>query len=530
MQQRNREIITLVLVIAVIITAGLNSRVFFKRFDMTEDRVHTISDASRRLFEEIPHDIIITYYISEKLEELSPYPRMVKDLLDEYANLSRGKIDVRIIDPIKSDLEERVKTLGLIPQQVEVVEEQERATTTLYSGVVVEYLDRREVLPFVAGVESLEYELTSAIQDLIYDEEHTLGVLIGDEARDLDRDYTLFDQYVSRNYTIQEIEQGEPIPPSLPVLFVIGQKSISFDDVLMLDEYLMQGGRIAFCVDPVSVDVYGSLEVEPAGDAPLFTWLSHYGLVLKEQLVLDTFNKQFRIPSRSQGGRGWEVVGEYPHWVSILQGNTSRENPITAHFGGLDLLWPSPIVLHRKQGLTYHKLLSSSSQAWLMQSRFITDPYKTDLFTRSREETRGSYALGVIVEGTFPSFFHDSGDDLLRMRNDEYFEQYPAQQEDGKMIVIGDSDWTSDLIHYSNSMYNLLFLENVADWLSEESDLLDIKNRTLRDVRLNKIENEAARKRVYTIIVIINVVIIPLCVALFGLLRYRKRISAGRRS
>ncbi|MFP4563816.1 MAG: Gldg family protein, partial [Spirochaetia bacterium] len=139
-RQRRKQIITSFLVLAIIVFAGLNSVRFFKRIDLTENRVYTISRVSRELFKEIPEIVHITYYRSDKLDDLSPIPRLVEDLLQEYTAHSRGRISMEVVDPAATGQEQSVEMMGLIPQQVEVVERNERSVARIYSGIVVRYL------------------------------------------------------------------------------------------------------------------------------------------------------------------------------------------------------------------------------------------------------------------------------------------------------------------------------------------------------------------------------------------------------
>ncbi|MFW5769569.1 MAG: hypothetical protein ACOCYA_05900, partial [Spirochaetota bacterium] len=76
---------------------------------------------------------------------------------------------------------------------------------------------------------------------------------------------------------------------------------------------------------------------------------------------------------------------------------------------------------------------------------------------------------------------------------------------------------------YSNSPYNVDFVENAVEWLSNDEELTEIKTRSVRDLRLNAIQDPAGARRVYFLAVIINLVIIPLAVILFGVRRFLKR-------
>jgi ABC-type uncharacterized transport system involved in gliding motility auxiliary subunit len=69
----------------------------------------------------------------------------------------------------------------------------------------------------------------------------------------------------------------------------------------------------------------------------------------------------------------------------------------------------------------------------------------------------------------------------------------------------------------------MTFLENVAEWLSNEDDLLEIKTRATRDLRLNAIPDPGVKASVATFAEVFNVVVVPIVVIAFGVIRYLRR-------
>ncbi len=94
---------------------------------------------------------------------------------------------------------------------------------------------------------------------------------------------------------------------------------------------------------------------------------------------------------------------------------------------------------------------------------------------------------------------------------------------ENRMIVIGDSDFASDIIRYSDSPFNIVFLENAVEWLAIDDSLLSIKTRDKRDMRLNKIQIPEDRVKAILFVYLVNIIIIPLAVVAFGIIRFIKR-------
>jgi ABC-type uncharacterized transport system involved in gliding motility auxiliary subunit len=91
------------------------------------------------------------------------------------------------------------------------------------------------------------------------------------------------------------------------------------------------------------------------------------------------------------------------------------------------------------------------------------------------------------------------------------------------MVVIGDDDFASDLMQFSDSLYNVLFVENAVLWLSGNEDLLALKTRAPTDSRLDRIENPQVKRRLMLAAELANVAGVPLLVLLFAVLRLWRR-------
>ena len=144
MTRKTREIVTGVLTVGIVVLVALNSTLFFFRLDLTENKAFTISEVSRNLVSEIPQQVSITYYISDRLRNRAPETQHIVDILNEYAAYARGTITVDVVDPQKKGMTDRVEELGVVPQQIQVIEQDEQSLARVYSGIVINYLDRQE--------------------------------------------------------------------------------------------------------------------------------------------------------------------------------------------------------------------------------------------------------------------------------------------------------------------------------------------------------------------------------------------------
>ncbi len=514
--RKGKETITLLLTLGVLLFVVLNSTVYFTRWDLTEDKTFTLSGVSRRLFREIPEEVTITYYLSSNLNARAPETQHIADILGEYEAFSRRRIDVRIVDPAATGTVQEAENLGVVPQQIQVVEENEQSFAVVYSGIVISYLDRYHTLPLVFDPAGIEYEVTSAIRNLVEDRTNVVGILIDQPGATLQQNFQILTGRLQRSYEIRPIEAEDPIPPDVRALLVIGGANLNTQALAEIDRYLMTGGGVLFAYDPVVVNVEQGLFAYSPEEQPIIDYLTHFGVTPRRELVLDESNR--RIPIQvPQGQLLIQRLEPYPPWVSVLGSAADRNHPITARFSGLDLYWPSTFdITDHQESITV--LLESSQESWIMEGPYMIDPIEPFGMTRGRDDGVGNYPLALAVSGSFERYFAEEG-------------AVPADSSTDRlrMVVVGDSEFPSDYMQYTDARGNLVFLESALGWLANDEELLTIRTRGVRDLRLNAIEDPLLRARVATFAELFNMVMMPLLVVALGVIRFvlRRRRAAA---
>ncbi|MDR1904471.1 MAG: GldG family protein [Treponema sp.] len=503
--------------IAVLAAAMLLSQRIWFRLDLTKNKAYTISEVSRRLYLEIPDQVQISYYLSDKLAAIHPLPSGIDDLLREYAAHSRGRIRYIRKDPAKAGITREVEQLGILPQQMETVEQDQASVVTIYSGILIEYLDKAEVLPLVLSLDTLEYDITSRIRGLVKNREREAGVITGDAAKQWERDFAALDgAFRGSGFRVRLITAGDEIPDTLPMLFVLGGAE-DLDDwaLYRIDRYIQGGGRVFFALDGVHVDSQGSLEARPLQDKGLLAMLASYGAVVEPLLLLDRTALTLQYQTLSSNGTRQIRITRYPHWVGTLADNASPTHPVTARFRGLDLYWPSPITLKAPPGVEADALISSTPGAWLMTRNFNVNPDMPEYFDAEAEATRGTRALAVCLSGIIPSRFAGQPKPV-REGSEETLPDLPALAKSARIIVVGDTDFASNMITYTQSERNLDFILQAADWLGNDEDIIGIRNRESAGGRLDRIADPRQRALTMNFARILNTVIIPLAVISLG--------------
>ncbi|MCL2094320.1 MAG: GldG family protein [Treponema sp.] len=506
------------LTLGVFLFLFLLSGTFFFRKDLTQDGIYSLSDFSKNLHLQISDRVDITYFVSPQLSRTHPLPREAADFLREYEAHSRGKIRFNQRDPGRTGDLRRVESLGIIPWQMEVNEGNVTTIATVYSGILIEYLGRERVIPLVLSLERLEYQVSSQIYSLVHAIPREIGILAANPRKDWAQDYGLLQgELFFAGYVTRVFHPGQEIPPTLPLLFVLGGLDVLDEyDLYPIDRYIGGGGNVLFAVDSIFVDPLGSFEVIPLEDWGLLAMLAQYGVILHRALVLDRHSLQLSFQVQRGGLTEVETLA-YPHWVAVQDQGGNPRSPLGRNFGGLDLHWPSPLELHPPLGVSAEPLFTSSAQAWLQRDAFITNPTLGRELELEEPQTRGLQILGAALEGVFPSFFDDP-------YNEGPLYNRPEERRPGRIIVIGDEDFAGALAQLSRSEErNMRFLLRAAEWLSGNDELLALLDKSGQSGRLDRIGDAERRETVMAFSRRINLVFMPLGIILAGWIIIRRR-------
>ncbi|MDR0456418.1 MAG: GldG family protein [Treponema sp.] len=530
MTKKQTTTLSILILIIIGLCVMVSGRLWF-RLDLTKGKSYTISAVSRNLHNEIPDQIRITYYLSDKLKSIHPLPGEIEDLLREYAGFSRGKIQLSVRDPAKAKLTSQVEQLGIMPQQIQTVEQDQASVMTVYTGIVIEYLEQLDVLPVVFSLETLEYDLTSRIRSLVRGSPRLLGVIVGDNPRRWNENYRqLQGAYMQAGYQFRLIADDQDIPDTIPALLVLGGvESLNEAALYRIDRYIQNGGKVLFTVKGIAVDTESGLEARLLADGGLLDMLSVYGVTVLPEIVMDKSSLTMQYQTRSPNGATLVRITRNPQWIRVLAESGNTGHPVSARFAGLDMYWASPLALSAPDGVETDYLFTSTAEAWSMNEPFYTNPEVPYLFERDAVDTRGMKILGASLTGTFPSWF--AGKPKPEPEDGSPLADMPSQAKAARIIVIGDTEFATSFISVSNGQRNLDFMVQVADWLCNDDDIIGIRSRASGSGRLDKIIEPAKKASAMRFAQIVNVYIVPLLVILAGIfLALRRRAEANAKT
>lgn len=404
----------LLLAALVLLNVALSRTV--ARVDLTEDRVYSVSEATRRVLAALPDTCRIRVYWGEKIpSSAEPVKRRLEGLLDEYSAAGHGKLDVVWVKMDENGRKEAAER-NIRELNVSEFSSNEVSSTKDYQGLAILYQDAVEVLgPFMESDEqqfslspSLEYDLTSAIFKMTRTKKAFVGIVSDVPAADFmnprggDDKYSILTRQVLEKTYGNDLRAGVDldarVPDDIAVLLVLAPKEWSEKKAFHLEQFLLRGGKVFLLLDAVNLrTAFGG---QPPVKSGLEDWLKAAGVDLPAG-VLGDFGKD------SQGFIAVEEGARpYPWWVLLRKPNLDQGNPATRGIDGIPLYFPGEIVVDAKKqqeaGRKLSVLATTSESGWKRESAYGLDRIR-DAMPPAKE--MGKRVVMVSLDGTFESFW-----------------------------------------------------------------------------------------------------------------------------
>ncbi|WP_141330001.1 GldG family protein [Myxococcus sp. AB025B] len=506
----------------------------FGRFDATRDDVYTLSQASRQTLEKLEDPVTVTAYFTDDLPPpYAGHARYVRDLLEELRSASRGRLSFEFLDPMSQETSEDQETrretkrdifgrvfreptsvekelagVGVQPVEIRVIEDDQMQTKRAYMGIVIQHQEKKEVIPVVQDPRTLEYDLTTLVRKLTRPKTPVLGVVRGHDAPSLDEQLRGLQALLGQTYEVRPVDLVgvERVDADVDALLVIGPRTaFAPAEVKALDQFIMSGRSAAFFLDAVQVDLKTFAPTEVAhGLGPM---LATYGFHLGTQLVADVESAQLSVQER----RGFMMVAmpvPYP-FIPLLE-RLEGDSPITEGLSGVTLPFTTVVTATPTEGAQATVLARSSRKSWLEPSPFNLDPRRD--WRAQTPSLSGPHSLMVQVSGRLKSHFAAEAQASAPTGTPVLAES----QGEPRVIVAGGSAalWDDFL-----GRPNQALLLNIADWLLLDPAMLKMRTRGLAQVPLQQELSASTRNAVK----FGNAFGIPLALAAFGLVRWRRR-------
>jgi ABC-type uncharacterized transport system involved in gliding motility auxiliary subunit len=502
---------------------------FFKfRSDLTDNKLYTLSDGTKKILNKLDTDVVVRLYFSKDNASvpvpLRTYAQEVQDLLDEYQQYSHGKVKVIKLDPKPdSDAEDSANLDGIEGQAVNLSDK-------VYLGIAISSLDAKTTISYLSPDRAtlLEYDLSRAISSVANPKKAVIGVMsalpvTGREAspmmmqqRQQPSPPWIFLSELKESYVVRDIPlTADKIEDDVSVLVVVHPQGITGDAQFAIDQFLLRGGKMVALLDP-----YSFVQAQTAGpyggaagfNSTLDKLLPAWGIDFSvTKMIADlTFATQVQRESDVQAD---------PTILSITSEGVNKEDALGAAISDLLMPFAGAFTGKPAEGLKEDILVKSSMQAGLVDVSLMQAG--SDAIRKQVKSTQAAYPIAIRLSGKFKTAFPDGKPEDKSSATPSpspgaQGAATPASKQDhlregkteGVVILVGDSDFAYDAIAgraqqvlnqtvFVPSNGNLNFIQSSVEQLAGDSDLIGIRSRSSGNrpfVVVNKMEAAAQQK------------------------------------
>lgn len=538
-----------IVAVAVIVLLNWLSGLVSVRFDLTEEKRFTLSDVTKSfLRESLDDDMQVTLYLDGSVN--SGFSRLEKSTLSmlkqfRVRNKKYFSYEQICIDDIKSkkdkkNLIEELQEKGVMP--INVIDEDnngKRIQKSVYPWAMVTYKGRQYPVKLLlnvsnksgeqnlnSSIENMEYQFTEVFRALTDTLTDRVAFLEGQGEIGEGETYDITTA-LSRYYSVDRgvIGDDPTILNAYKAVVVAGPTDqFTEKDKYVLDQYIMNGGKVLWLVDGLrmSMDSLTRAENNYAiyNDVNLSDMLFRYGVRINPNLLQDV---QCALYPVNVAGEGEQARFQPLPWFYSPLLMPNSKHPISRHLSNIKGEFVSTIdLVGNNEDINKTVLLTTSAN-----SRIMPVPVEIDMaMSVSNEDleqfSAGQQPVAVLLEGEFPSVFAN------RMKPRTLKGGYPQKDVSSptKMLVIADGDVIRNgLRGYGDQMQivplgydyatnkvlfgNKDFLLNAVNYLTDDKGWFTLRQRFIKLRLLDKRQME--RRQFYRIL---NVVL-PLIVLMF---------------
>ncbi|MGB9691497.1 MAG: GldG family protein [Candidatus Sumerlaeaceae bacterium] len=480
-------VIGTILFFAVLVAINFFAGKSRMRVDLTRGKQFTISEATRKILASLKDRVNITVYatMQETPPDWTEQRNQLFDLLQEYRIASRGKVHFTFKDPSADPkIEEEAQRKGIREQTMQKVGTTELSLKAGYLGFVVDYKGKTETVAALRPEQSVEYQLTRAINKAAQVNVPTVGIMapagnpfFGEQGK-----YDLVPRYLEEEgYKTQNVEVSKPNLKDVDVLMIFEPEDLSEEALYKIDQYVMNGGKLFVAAGGVNINP--QMGRATAKVPNINSILEFYGMHINGDLLED-WGKALPRLYRTQRGL---VRAPDPFFVAVTDLNTT--SIITKDLSALITIYPSSVGPSARGTSASLEVLARTSPLTRRQESFFTiEPEK---LRKPAKQECDSYNICMMAQGKLESRFATVEPPVLT--NDDgttraVLASEVKRESDPKATVIVYScplSFHNEVISpTSDGVINALFLLNVADALTRGGEMISLRSKQAQNAVL----------------------------------------------
>lgn len=545
MKSRRSDLFNLLLSIGILLFAGFILSFFFFKLDLTEEKRHTLTEPTKEMLEGLEDKIFVRCYLTGEFPAgFKRLEQNIKERLDEFRDYSNNQLEYEFIDPYESenkkviaDTEKALYEKGLKFTRLAYEDNGAQQSKLIWPAAIIEYQGKEYPVQFFksdmpepsdeminSSVNSLEFEMASSIRKALRSDKPAIAILQG-HGELLPIEMADYLNGLEQNYAIDIVTLDERINALSDKLdninsrvnryqaMVIAKPDSTFSDKdrVIIDQFIMNGGKVLWMVDPVLTDL-DSLRVQQqtmgvSNEMGLYEMLFEYGARINRNIVLDYQAAPIAFDAGPMGNqRNLQLFSWY---YAPLCFPPKEPHPIVANLDPIKFDFASSIDTVNASSLVKKTPIlrtSDLSKALKTPVRINTSVVELGMDYFKQGTTPG-LTMALLMEGQFTSAFKDQLPTAIRQDPQIAYKDASVPTS---MMVVADGDVVRNVVmdtpqgpmpqalgfdRYAKRVIydNKEFLLNCMNYLLDDQALISVRSRTIKLRKLD--ENLVAENR-----------------------------------
>jgi ABC-2 type transport system permease protein len=549
-------IFPLLLLVSVLLFSSV--RIF--RIDLTKEKRFSIIAISKEIIKNQHEPIVVELYLAGDLPPgMREFQEAIIEKIEDLNAYSPVNISCSIIDiyKLKSEAERNKYIKGLTESGVQPINLEHKTTEGLstkqiFPGALVLTADKGIALNLLKNnpllnadenlknsIELLEFEFVSAIKSLQQKEKPTIAFLQGhgeaNENETADIRYQLNENYQVKDVTVQRLLTDNSID-----ILLVADPSTRFEesDKLMVDQFIMKGGKVLWCVDPVyaSLDSLSKRMTTLAFDRDLNLrdLLFNYGIRLNADILQDAVCIEYPVTTVAAGKSTQFVPAPFYYSPLALP---NPEHPLSRNINNVLVEFPSSIEPVGES----EEILKTIILATSPYGRSIQTPVEVSIMSATNPPDQKLFntpniPIAALLEGEFHSAFSNRLTADYGIQKEELI----TKSTKNKMIVIADGGIIKNKVRNRNGQQQIQplgydqysgqtfgnsdFILNCIDYLADDKGIMAIRSKVIQLRMLDKVKIRDEKVKWQLINTLLPLLLLALFGIVFNIFR-RKRFS-----
>ncbi len=533
----SRDLKNIFKVVLLFFAVNFVANYLYFRKDLTKDHRYTLSEVSKKITDKLNQRVQVEVYLKGNFPlDFKRLSHATEQYLEEVKS-ENPKIRYKLIDPVGN--EEALIKKGMQPSRLTVEEEGSVSEKLIFPYALVKYDHKEVVVPLLVNsaegqekqlqrsIENLEYAFSNAFAQLTAKKQKSVAVLrsngtlediyLYDFLSSVKEKYNLAPFTLKSSTFVSSQQIADDIKKYDALVIPKPTQPFSEQDKLILDQYIMNGGKTLWLID----NVYAEMDsLQQTGDAMfiprdlgLTDLLFSYGVRINYDLVQDLYSSKIAVATGNVGNQTQFKQFLWRYYPLI---NPNQNHSITKSVEPVNLKFPSSMDtlknnIHKTILLQTSKLTKTTGLPNIVSLLTLADKVDPNQYIGDQQN------LGILLEGKFTSAYAYRTKPFAA-------NNFKKEGVDNKMIVISDGDMVANQVHegqptalnvdkWTGQYFgNKEFLLNSLDYLLDDSGLLTLRGKTLEIKMLNK-QKVASDKGFWQFI---NIVLPLILLTLFG--------------